>query len=209
MAETTALHYWPWKGNRYRAGYRDSLRLLILGESHYGDDDPGATERWTKEHCQKCPERFWTHVEQVVVGFPVQDSDDRQAFWDSVAFSNIVQDVQDRPGTQISERSWKRAREAFCDLIGLLRPDLIFVFSRTAWGKIPDDQEYPGSRYLPDVRSPYSANDQAYLYEIEPGYRVLAGCFNHPRSPGVSRAVWHAWAEQLLLTRSAIGRRLE
>jgi hypothetical protein len=90
------MHYRPWIGDGYKNGFRSGLKLLILGHSHYADDEPDATEKWTGKHIEEKPSEFWIHVEQVISGERL-DNDGRRAFWNNVAFSNFIQQSLEQP----------------------------------------------------------------------------------------------------------------
>jgi hypothetical protein len=185
------VHYRPWQPRGYRREGYSGLRLLILGHSHYDDWSKNATRDWTLAHVQKKPDRFWTHIEQVVSG-RVLDPKQRQEFWSNVAFSNFIQEPLAGVGPKPSRRQWQEARRMFPEVVECTRPDVVFVFSTTVWEHLPENEAYPGSRHLPGY------GRRAYLYQIETSYRMLAGVFNHPRNPVRSREHWHAWSNTLL-----------
>jgi len=189
MAESL-LHYRPWIGDEYPNGFRSGLKLLILGHSHYADDEPDATEKWTRKHLQDKPGEFWTHIEHVISGRPL-DNDQRRAFWNKVAFSNFIQEPLQEPGDKPTDMQWARARRALPEIITHTKPDLMFVFSIQAWSKLPDTAEYPESCYVPGCEG------NAYFYRIHSTYGLFAGVFAHPRNPRVARVIWHAWSEFL------------
>lgn len=188
MAESL-MHYRPWRGNEYENGFLSGLKLLILGHSHYDDETYGATEKWTRRHVEVEPDDFWTHVEQVVSGQRL-DNDQRRAFWNKVAFSNYIQEPL-KLGDKPTEMQWAGAQGAFPEIIAYTKPDLMFVFSVEAWSKLPDAAVYPGSHDVPGCEG------NAYLYFVNPTYRLFAGAFAHSRNPRVGRIVWHAWSEFL------------
>ena len=87
----TGRFYKPWIGETYE----DSMpRLLILGESHYGPDASreDATIMLTKDYMSGEMNRaFWTNTMNVVRGQSGSAIEDRQTFWNQVAFYNFVQ----------------------------------------------------------------------------------------------------------------------
>src|SRR5260221_3104767 len=188
------MHYLPWVGKAYASGYKNGKRLLILAESHYGDVRRIATRYWTKRHFSKSSAGFWTTIERVIEGHNL-DKSARRAFWERVAFSNIIQESLDSAGVAPTESQWRRGRRAFREIIFWTRPDLIFVFSKRGFTRIPDRTEFPGSRELVLI-SPNK--EPAYMYFIEPGYKILAGSFNHPRRMIYRRDQWHKWARTLV-----------
>ncbi len=199
------MHYRPWIGDDYKDGLRSGLKLLILGHSHYGDENPDATEKYTKEHIEQKPGVFWTHVEQVILGQRL-DKDRRRTFWNSVAFSNFIQEPLEQPGDEPTDSQWNQARRAFPEIIAYTRPDVMFVFSTTAWSKLPDDREgeYPGSFDVP------GCCEWAYLYRVDSTYQLFAGAFAHPRNAGAERRIiWHAWSEFLFTKALSIIKNIE
>lgn len=186
----TLMHYRPWRGDGYENGFRGGLKLLILGHSHYSDCDPEATRKYTREHVEEKQGGFWTHVEQVILGERL-DQDRRRAFWNSVAFSNFIQEPLEQLGDEPTDSQWTQARRAFPEIIAYTKPDLMFVFSIKAWSELPDDKEHPGSCDVPGCCK------DAYLYRIDSTYQLFAGAFAHPRNPRVGRIIWHAWSEYL------------
>jgi hypothetical protein len=193
----SSMHYRPWIGSRYEEGYRDGLRLLIMGLSHYGDTDEGATSHWTTRHIEEKPDAFWTHVEQVVIGRAL-DRASRKELWHRVAFSNFLQGSMDAPGDKVTGEQWTRGRRAFAEIVECTTPDIVFVFAQSAWTHMPDDAEFPGSHSVADL------GQSGYLYRIRPGYEILAAAFNHPRNPGCPREVWHAWSDRVLASAAGI-----
>jgi hypothetical protein len=185
------LYYRPWKGRFYDQGYHNKLKLLILGHLHYDDGSRTATVDWTRQHLIK-PDRFWTHVEQVVTGHPLT-ANERTEFWERVAFANFIQDMLQKNGCPTKDQ-WLRARHAFRSLILETTPDLVFVFSQTVWINLPEDDDDCGFRGYQPMMS-----GRAGLYQVSRDYRFVAGVFNHPRRPGRKRKYW---ASRLLLEAS-------
>jgi hypothetical protein len=188
-----APHYLPWVGERYSAEGFDGLKLLLLGLSHSGDRSRTATWHWLGRHVVEGGFPFWLHIEKVVAGAEL-GAYSRKDFWNRVAFANLLQESLDEPHEPGPNKFWTPAKRAIQTLIPQLRPDVLFVFSRTAC--LPDDGEYLGSRDLVDTRSPYEG-DRAYLYAM-PGYSLVAGCFDDSSNPVLEAAVWHDWAKTLM-----------
>jgi hypothetical protein len=188
------MYYLPWAGKLYESGYRHGKRLLIMGESHYGDAYKLATRHWTKEHFARNSYRFWTTLERVVEGREL-DTSARRRFWERVAFSNIIQEPLGGPGDLPTNAHWLRGRKAFREIIFWTRPDLILVFTKRGFNQIPDRTEFPGSR---DVALISPNKQPAYMYFVEPGYKILAGSLNHPRRMVYTRDKWHCWVRRLL-----------
>jgi hypothetical protein len=85
---------------------------------------------------------------------------------------------------------------------------VIFCFTRRGWNiQAKFDSPFLGSN-LEQICPSQRLKDHAYLYDfssVEPGYRALAGCFNHPSSIASNQLnEWHQWAARLLDEASAI-----
>jgi hypothetical protein len=186
------INYTPWKGIKYDGGYRNGLKLLILGDSHYGGAGANHSELTGDEirrHVEIEPYAFWTHIEQVIEGRTLSD-DARRSFWDSVAFSNYFQQALDRPGVRPSDVQWERGRRAFSEIIDYTEPDILFVFSLRVWERLPTLPEFPGTKSITEM------TDAATLWRVH-GRSLVGGGFAHPRNPMVGRDIWHAWSEWL------------
>lgn len=114
MVSGSKLHFQPWKGIDYSKGYYKGLKLLILGDSHHGEYDPGATKKYTSEHLTDGlgPYQFLKHIEEVVTGASL-DPNQRRRFWDRVSFSNYIQEALGKAATHLRRSSGRRRARAF------------------------------------------------------------------------------------------------
>lgn len=86
------IHFLPWIGSKYP---KSSLKLLVLGESHYSDERqrPDFTRREIKGYVEgRFNYRFWTQIGQVITGKPHWEIN-RASFWSGIAFYNYVQEI--------------------------------------------------------------------------------------------------------------------
>lgn len=202
------MYYNPYMGVHYQSGYRGGQKLLVVGESFYGGVDHTNGPAWLigAHVCSAPIVRFCTPIEQIVTGYKLGD-DERWAFWMRVAFANLIQESLGAANEQPSDDQWQIARNGFVQTLEAVQPDLVFVFSRRAWSKLPDEQELPGSHEIegsPLLDScPYKPeSDQAYVYALKSGRQVLAGCFNHPRKLVWPQQAWHDWSNALFRLRT-------
>ena len=192
-----ARHYCPWRGASYDKGLRGGLKLLVVGDSHYSDDekeasDPSLTCRIVDQAREEAGWRFFEHIRRTACG--VEKPLSQNQFWQSVAFVNLVQDAlmtsSSLPSAEQIERGWRALRETVAEL----SPDLMFVFSARAW-----DHDGPASRSIETDGNAFVSYGQLYGIGCFPraGRKPLwSARFNHPRQPGCEASVWRVWAEK-------------
>ena len=170
----------PWVGADYEASEE---RLLILGESHYGDESmPGnSTITFTQEYVDGQNHRFWTSIMQGVRGQPYWELD-RKEFWKSVAFYNYVQQpVAETAGVAPSAEMFALSKEAFFSVLSQLAPKKILVLSNRLWENMPTDG-------LPGPLLSYGQDTRETLIYQYDGGKALACWVPHP-----SRYSWPQW----------------
>ena len=115
-----------WKG----AGFdRSPSRILILGESTYGDDPPLAVyvRRWV---AGKQPDYLFSRLFRVCCGQPASSAtlEARGGFWDSVAFYNFV---PDSVGAKRSDRptasNYKKGEDLLPTVLAALQPAGVWI----------------------------------------------------------------------------------
>ena len=137
----SGVFFLPWIGERFSAS--NGTRLLILGESHYGDakgETPDLTRNCVSQHASRTwNHRFFTMLTQLVTGedhFLV----DRQAFWAKVSFYNYVQrSVADSWGVAPSDDDFARNESALRAVIERLNPTHVLVCSWRLWDNLPSN----------------------------------------------------------------------
>jgi hypothetical protein len=193
-----SVHYEPWEGFNYAKGYQENVRLLLLGDSHYGDDRRTATAYWLGRHIQGGEFQFWSALEQMVHDTQLDTTKDRERFWNAVAFANVFQSSMEQPGDQPTVEQKKIANPAFIEMLAALQPDLVLVFSKRAWECLPGEQEYPGSHNLDGLYAPAPLNSPPFLF-CTPQHKIVGAALNHPRNPGAAFKAWHDWVELLIV----------
>ena len=134
----------PWVGNKYWSEGLSGIRVLILGESHYGEV---GSERLTfttevvTEWAQEKRSRFFTVTQKLVAGLSSDEwvSDEQRAdFWEHVAFYNFVQAF---PGTEPryrpTQEMWLEAAPAFAATVAELSPQVIVALGVELQNNIP------------------------------------------------------------------------
>lgn len=133
----------PWIGSKYLEN-QFGVRILILGESHYGDNDDKYDEYtidviklWGKERRLA----FFSKITKSVLNYDSSDylSDaERSEFWEHVAFYNYVQAIVGA-GARIrpTDEMWKKSESALYDVIKQLKPQLVIVLGIELQNNLP------------------------------------------------------------------------
>ena len=155
------VRFRPWIGNKYEAGNRFGKRVLVLGESHYGDwvdaNEDFTTFIMRRYGMPVGGGAFFAKVVKVLLQMDVTDgltAKDRAETWQHVAFYNYVQElVGDEARQRPTNAMWIEAERPFLEVVDALRPhvilalgnELIWVDScqvgmkglRLRWGRSP------------------------------------------------------------------------
>ena len=141
-----SLTFEPWIGDKYRNEGLNGLNLLILGESHYGEEGterPGFTRHVVRKWGQENRHRFFTTTAKVVLGLGSSyiSNSKRADFWDRVAFANYIQtfvaeDAESRK--RPTDEMWQEAQEALPITIEKTSPDAIVVLGIEVERRLPE-----------------------------------------------------------------------
>jgi hypothetical protein len=172
----------PWIGDRYRSEGIDGVRLLVLGESHYGPKScevPHYTCELVRLWGQQRRHRFYSSIQRLVVGGQGWlSSAERRAFWDRVAFYNFVQSlVGERPRERPTPEMWEAAHQPFEATIEELKPQVMLILGWQLHQNLPSlpgwltvcavpHPSSPGFRYLDWQQTVKAAFDKIHA---EPG----------------------------------------
>ena len=189
------IFFEPWKGSEYE---RSRPRLLLLGESHYGEiaTDPEATRFLTGAYASnEWNHRFWTGIMQVVAGAP-KDQIDRSVFWSDVSLYNYVQGSAGPIAGRAPPRDlWHSSEEAFFRVLERLQPDRVLVLSRRLWRNM-SGRGAAGPHLELD-----GATHDTWIYDYEGG-SAIASWIPHP-SYGLSWPRWHPVVAALMGSNSS------
>lgn len=189
----TSVQFKAWVGPKYEIGGINGRKVLVLGESHYGDEGD-EYEEFTAEVVEKWAinERlaFFTKIAKSVLLMPKEKylSDDCKAdFWESVAFYNYVQKFAgDGPRQRPAEDLWKISEQVFFETINSIKPEICVVFGYELWGNLPK----------PHKEIENGDGSTTYVYRLSNGQAMIAGCVAHP-SGGLSYAEAHSRIDAL------------
>jgi hypothetical protein len=164
----TPLQFMPWFGQSYSAGIEVGdghaarrLKLLILGESHYGAPKAlGFTRyilrsQWGDESVKAGAKiEYFRRIAELVVGSTRLEADGLENFYQSVAFYNYVQESMATSSQRPTAPQYEAGYTAFLKVADALQPDLILVTGFTLWDHLPDyhaDTRPDGLEKLPQV----------------------------------------------------------
>ena len=207
----------PWKGKDYGRTNDFGLpaKLLIVGESHYGEAP--TTIGVVREYCEKdgYKLKFFTNIILTVLGPDTRcpsTHEKRTGFYNSIAFYNYVQRVvgatrHERPDRKMLDE----AAAPFLTTLKRLRPTHILVCGMTQWDAMPEPE---------DVWKPPSEELIRWFdgVDLPPSCRRLKrrilGCYRHPEGQrgqsvvlaihhpafqgGYSLAAWHRVVKRFL-----------
>ena len=201
----------PWVGDNYCDGFAGGPRLLILGESHYGEGPPERdfTQSLTCEYAEgqwTC--RFWTGIMQTVLGHPRAEIEqgvdiqpinggdpipmNRESFWQWVALYNYIQVLLPDRATPPTPEECQAARLAFEAVLEALEPQALLILGRRLWNCLPGPT--PGSghqEYEGPCLNAGELDGHAWVYQLPNGHQVLAAGIHHPSAPGFRWQRWH------------------
>ena len=139
----------PWIGKHYCTENRFGVRVMVLGESHYGaegTEKPTETEgvvQWFTQRAQTGEGermRFFTVIANILRGQGgwIGDGDLAQVFQE-IAFYNFVQTfVGDAPRGDPSFRQWVDAQAPLKTVLEALKPNAVLVLGLESWRHILD-----------------------------------------------------------------------
>ncbi len=190
LNEMKHVYFKPWIGSRY---IENSIKMLLLGESHYADETP--SQEFTIDLTRKYSNgefnhRFWTQIMQVVSGKSHWDID-RKEFWSNYAFYNYIQDVVAKSaGVGPSQEMVDAASTPFREVLAEHKPTHILVLSKRLWESLPDDGDSGESICIGNEKR------ETWIYSVS-GHSSRATWIPHP-SYGFSAPKWHPWILKFL-----------
>lgn len=143
----------PWIGKEYD---RQSPRMLVLGESHYGvelTESQFTTEMIRRQFgegqddgCELDRYSFPKTVERIFAGKQELTESDTKAFWSKVVFYNFVQAHLADRSVRPTSKQFRNSVTPFCEIVTTLKPDVIVVFGIGTWNHLPNNNELSWER---------------------------------------------------------------
>jgi|AntRauTorcE11898_2_1112593.scaffolds.fasta_scaffold07830_2 hypothetical protein len=177
----------PWVGNNYSSPKYNSHSILILGESHYGENpkvSSDCTINLVQGYINRALDRstFWTHVAQFVSGIHHTSKEfDRNEIWNDFGFYNYIQSiVGNEPRVETELKQYRESEDAFFQVIEENKPEIVIALGSRLF-----------SRMYPLYKKKISINGKTKgrLYEINDDEFICASV-RHP-SAGFSYKKYH------------------
>ena len=145
------MNFEPWQGGRYGSSNNLGLpkRLLVLGESHYGEKEnayPGLTKEVVEEVFAKDEDvpyryRFFTSLFMAICGAKREPTRKALAeFCHAIAFYNFVQDLVPAAGDRPTGEQWENAADPFFECLGTLKPSHVVACGFALWDNLPSER---------------------------------------------------------------------
>lgn len=134
----------PWVGSGYHNTGLYGLKILFLGESHYGikgNESPETTINVVRRLGQKNLHRFFTTTAKLALLKGANENiskKERKELWNNVAFYNYIQEfVAEKARRRPSLDMWESSKNAFLDVLYELQPDLLVILGKELGRNLP------------------------------------------------------------------------
>ena len=184
------LTFLPFVGKDYHSGGIFGRKLMVMGDSHYGSvPSPDTTRQVLGWYLDPSVEREgWMNTflkfERSLVGKETTAQDSRK-IWDSVLFYNYLQVLLSGPREAGTDQQYKDSSASFYEVLSQYRPDLLIVWGKRVWQKLPWQGWTEGETIHVDD---YPIDNGTYTLPC--GHKVKTVCVYHP-SVGYSWDYWH------------------
>ncbi len=180
------INFRPWIGENYWDGGCFGKRILILGESHYGNDNGSSMTQdiiYDQAYSNYTMSAY-TNFERALEG-DYTDEDDRKRIWNSVAFYNYVQECLSESRRSPTQVQFSDSEEAFFEILDELKPDVVLVWGTRLWENLPYEnyEAYENCKH-----EGYSYRCGSYT--TDNGTKAVCYEIQHPSS-GFSWSWWH------------------
>lgn len=151
-SSTRKATFTPWIGPHYLEEGLGGTNLLVVGESHYGEEEnlrSGFTRDVVRSKVYEGRKAFFTFIAKLIVGRGTGNHIpqwEREWVWDRIAFYNYIQSMAGTNADgKVTDQMWKEAREPFLDVVEVTHPDAILVLGQTLSSHLPDKIGYSES----------------------------------------------------------------
>lgn len=142
------VHYVPYIGDDYKSGLAGGVRLLLVGESHYEENDLPLNEsrNYTLSNFGGYVDEsqglsgkkvFFKRLGELPTCKEDSSRRDIAEVWRRIAFTNYVQrSVGERPTYRPSKTLWASGEAALREIVDRLKPDAILFISKSVWDRV-------------------------------------------------------------------------
>ena len=195
------IFFQPWIGASYSSGGLFGKKIMVVGESHYCDEDCeecGAsnqhgcnhfTTNVVKDYLDQNVEReswmsTYLKFERSLVNHETTPEESVR-IWNSILFYNYLQVAMHGPRKAGTPEQYRDAAEPFFTVLNKYQPDLIIVWGVRLWNALPGENWEDGPQKKVD-----GYEIQNGFYKLNNGKKVHAICVYHP-SVGYSWDYWY------------------
>jgi hypothetical protein len=140
----------PWISENYLNKQNGEERVLLLGESHYGEQTD-TIMNFTNEVIQDVIDgticsgyRYYTMLGKLF------NESDRSEIFMNCAFSNLIQTILEKPRKNPSKEELDTIHDAFWEILRITKPTKVIVTSQRAWEYwLPDG--HPRGQRISDI----------------------------------------------------------
>lgn len=185
------LNFLPFVGKSYNnKNMFGNTKIMVLGESHYGTvPSASITRDVLNSYLDPSMEREgWMNTfvkfERSLVDKETS-REDSKIIWDSLLFYNYVQVLMTGPREAATMQQYRDSEEAFFQVMEEYQPDVLIVWGKRLWSKLPYTDWEDGE----EIRVDNYPVDNGY-YTLKNGHKVRVFCVYHP-SAGYDWSWWH------------------
>lgn len=190
MKSESKIFFQPWVGSDFNTGGVFGKKVLVLGESHYGDapdqtdDTIGTIKEFVYEYWGESYQQTFLCFERSLAGREI-NQEEREQLWNSIMFYNYFQKSTTGPRTAPDMTVQKESEEAFRELLEQYQPDAIIVWGQRLYNLLP---AWDGSESSIEVDGD---SCPVWYYPIK-GKNIPAMRVYHPSAPaGKNWELWH------------------
>jgi len=179
-------------------GQHFGCRVLLLGESHYGEQLPEDESGFTRDivvrlALSRKPHPFFSKIGRLVGGVPLKTEEGRKTFWNSVAFYNYVQELAGTgPRQRPTDAMWEAGGVPFAEVLERLRPHCLLIFGK----QLAYRMTKPRALFTLGRLDGEEVKARAQL--LQDGTEVVGLTVTHPSSGQFKYAHWNPRVKMLL-----------
>ena len=190
MSNDSKIFFKPWVGSEYYSGGVYGKKVLVLGESHYGDtpdtieETIGTIKEFVYDYWGAPYQQTFLCFERALAGREINQNE-REQLWNSIMFYNFFQKSTTGPRTAPDMVAQKESEEAFRELLEQYQPDAIIVWGVRLYELLPG---WDGTETLIQIEN---ESTRVWKYNII-GKTIPAMSVHHPSAPtGKDWTYWH------------------
>ena len=197
IKSNSKIFFKPWVGSEYNSGGVYGKKVLVLGESHYGDatdatdETIGVVKEFVYEYWGAPYQQTFLCFERALAGREI-NQEEREQLWNSVMFYNYFQKSTTGPRTEPDMTAQKESEEAFRELLEHYQPDVIIVWGQRLYNLLPG---WDGTETTIKVDND---STRVWHYNIK-GKTIPAMSVHHPSAPtGKDWTYWHQFHKSFI-----------